>query len=72
MYNLDINKNNMKKLLALSMLIFPFACSEPMQVTANPDDHSATSGTLGSANAENQLPKETRDTTRADTTAHQR
>ncbi len=63
----------MKKLLALLMLIFAFACNEPMQITGNPDDHSATSGTLGSANAENQLPKETRDTTtRADTTIHKK
>lgn len=63
----------MKKLFTLLMLIFAFACNEPMQVTANPDDHSATSGTLGSANAENQLPNETRDTaSRADTAIHKK
>lgn len=58
----------MKNIFALFTLILSVACNEPMQVTSNPDDHSATSGTLGSANAENQLPNETRDTaTRIDT-----
>lgn len=52
----------MKNIFALLILIFAIACSEPMQVTSNPDDHSATSGTLGSAKAENQLPNATRDT----------
>ncbi len=64
---LIINRINMKQLFGLLMLIFAFACHEPLQVTANPDDHSATSGTLGSAKSENQLPNESRDTTRADT-----
>lgn len=63
----------MKKLFALLMLIFALACSEPMQVTAHPDDHSATSGTLGSAKAENQLPKQTLDTaSHADTIIHKK
>ncbi|WP_018613799.1 hypothetical protein [Segetibacter koreensis] len=53
----------MKKLCALSLLAFAFACNEPMQVTGKPDAHAATGGTLGSSNAENQLPNETRDTT---------
>ena len=53
----------MKKLFALSLLICGFSCNEPMQVTGKPDDRSATSGTLGSAKAENELPNETRDTT---------
>ncbi len=64
---------DMKKLFALLLLISAFACNGPMQVTGNPDDHSATSGTLGSAKAENQLPDETRDTTaRADTINHKK
>ncbi len=46
----------MKKLCTLLILIFAFSCNEPMQVTAHPDDRAATSGTLGSAKAENQLP----------------
>ena len=57
-------------------VIFPFlislslvACTEPMNVTAHPDDRAATSGTLGSAKAENELPNNVHDsTTRADTT----
>lgn len=61
----------MKKSFTLLMLIFASACNEPMHVTANPDDHNATSGTLGSAKSENQLPNETRDTAaRADTINH--
>lgn len=63
----------MKIFLSILILIFGFACNEPMQVTADPDDHTATSGTLGSQKAENQLPKETRDTTmRADTITHKK
>lgn len=63
----------MGKPFILLMLIFAFACSEPMQVTSNPDDHSATSGTLGSAKSENQLPNATRDTaTQADTIIHKK
>lgn len=61
----------MKKLFTLLMLIFAFACNEPMQVTAHPDTHSATSGTLGSAKSENELPNATRDTTnRVDSANH--
>lgn len=68
---LIINRINMKELFALLMLILAFGCSEPMQITAHPDDRSATSGTLGSAKAENQLPNESHNTTtRADTTIH--
>lgn len=60
----------MKRLFSLLLLIIAFSCNEPMQVTAHPDERAATSGTLGSANAENQIPNETRDTTkRADTSA---
>lgn len=61
----------MKKLLTFLMLLFVFACNEPMQVTAHPDAHSSTSGTLGSAKAENELPNATRDTTnRLDSANH--
>lgn len=63
----------MGKPFTLLMLIFAFACNEPMQVTSNPDDHSSTSGTLGSAKSENQLPNATRDTaTLADTIIHKK
>lgn len=48
--------------------ILAFSCNEPLQVTAKPDDRAATSRTLGSADAENNLPDQTRDTaTRPDT-----
>lgn len=61
----------MKKLFTLPMVIFAFSCNGPMQVTGRPDDRAATSGTLGSAKAENQLPNETRDTvSHADTVRH--
>ncbi len=63
----------MKKLFALFMLLFSLACNEPMQVTGHPDERAATSGTLGSAKAENELPNETRDTTnRADSVSVRR
>ena len=62
----------MKNIIGCLILISAIACSEPLNVTSNPDDRSATGGTLGSANAENQLPNETRDTTnRLDTLLHQ-
>ncbi len=61
----------MKKLNTLLILIFAFSCNEPMQVTGHPDDRAATSGTLGSAKAENQLPNRTSDSaSHADTVRH--
>lgn len=61
----------MKKLFTLLMLLFAFSCNEPMQVTAHPNDRAATSGTLGSAKAENQLPNSTSDSANhADTIMH--
>lgn len=61
----------MKKLFTLLIVIFAFSCNEPLRVTGRPDDRAATSGTLGSSKAENQLPNETRDTaSRADTVNH--
>jgi len=61
----------MKKLFTLLILIFAFSCNEPMQVTGHPDDRAATSGTLGSAKAENQLPNVTGDSANhADTLKH--
>jgi len=63
----------MKKLLALSLLLFAISCNEPAQVTTRSDQHTATSGTLGSENAENRLPNATRDsTTRTDTVVGKR
>jgi hypothetical protein len=61
----------MKKLFTLLILIFAFSCNEPMQVTGHPDDRAATSGTLGSAKAENQLPNAAGDSANhADTLKH--
>jgi hypothetical protein len=61
----------MKSIFILAMLLFVIACNGPANVTSNPDDHSATSGTLGSAKSENDLPNETKDTTnRIDSITH--
>ncbi|MBO9565168.1 MAG: hypothetical protein J7621_20495 [Niastella sp.] len=47
----------MKKLLtAILILLAVAACKEPINITANPDDQTATSGTAGSAKMTNQLP----------------
>lgn len=63
-----LKKIVMKRIFALLMLLSVIACNEPMNITAHPDDRAATSGTLGSAKAENQLPNNDHDsTTRADT-----
>lgn len=45
----------------MSILFFATACSDNMSITANPDNHTATSGTLGSAKHTNQLPPASRD-----------
>jgi hypothetical protein len=55
----------MKKVMPLIILLFLFAgCNGPLTVTGNPDDHTSTSGTLGSAKFTNRLPEGTGDTTR--------
>lgn len=41
---------------ALLLLLLTEGCSGPLPITANPDDHTTTSGTLGSAKHTNQLP----------------
>lgn len=47
----------MKKLLTATMIVLAAAaCKEPMGITGNPDDQTATSGTAGSAKMTNQLP----------------
>jgi hypothetical protein len=33
------------------------SCKGPINITANPDDHTNTSGTLGSARMTNELPR---------------
>lgn len=62
----------MKNLFTLLILIISTAaCNGPMNVTSHPDEHTATSGTLGSAKSENELPNETKDTAnRIDTITH--
>ncbi|RYG04838.1 MAG: hypothetical protein EOO02_05190 [Chitinophagaceae bacterium] len=47
----------MKRLLTLVVVIFAISCSHPINITANPDDHTNTSGTLGSAKMTTELPK---------------
>ena len=33
------------------------SCKGPVNITANPDDHTSTSGTIGSGKMTNELPK---------------
>jgi len=48
----------MKKLLLISSIIATIvSCRGPINITANPDDHTNTSGTLGSARMTNELPR---------------
>lgn len=46
----------MKKQLPLVMFIGVLSYCTPKHITSNPDDHAATSGTLGSAKMTNNLP----------------
>jgi hypothetical protein len=39
------------------LLLFAFACGQPLKVTTKSDPHTATSGTLGSAQFNNKLPE---------------
>jgi len=45
----------MKTLLVLCIILT--SCKGPIKITANPDDHTNTSGTLGSAKMTTELPK---------------
>jgi len=45
----------MKTILALCIILI--SCKGPVNITANPDDHTNTSGTLGSAKMTTELPK---------------
>jgi hypothetical protein len=47
----------MKRLIPCGLLAIGIACHSPMPITANPDDHTATSGTAGSAKMTNELPR---------------
>ena len=48
----------MKSILFLTLLSLPILhCNTPKPITANPDNHTATSGTLGSAKMTNNLPE---------------
>jgi len=46
----------MKKVLLLLAIAAIVSCNEPLQVTGKTDPQATTSGTLGSAKAENQMP----------------
>lgn len=55
----------MKRLIFLLMFLAGTTyCGRPVRITANPDDHTATSGTLGSARSTNQLPPKPVDTSK--------
>ncbi|RYY19621.1 MAG: hypothetical protein EOO04_21660 [Chitinophagaceae bacterium] len=48
----------MKIILYTLVLVFTItACNGPVKITANPDDHTTTSGTLGSGRMTNELPR---------------
>jgi hypothetical protein len=48
---------NMKKLLVIGLVACTvWGCKEPMQITANPSDHTNASGTLGSAKMTTEMP----------------
>ena len=46
----------MKKVLLLLAIAAIVSCNEPLQVTGKTDPQATTSGTLGSAKAEKQMP----------------
>jgi predicted small lipoprotein YifL len=48
----------MKSLLFLAVTVLTVAgCKGPINITGNPDDHTTTSGTIGSGKMTNELPK---------------
>jgi hypothetical protein len=47
----------MKRPIIVALFIMIVSCKGPINVTANPDDHTNTSGTLGSAKMTTELPK---------------
>ncbi len=44
-------------LFALVAVVIACSCNEPMNITANPDDHTTTSGTINSGRMTNELPR---------------
>ena len=44
-------------LIAAIAAVVIFSCSEPINITANPDDHTTTSGTINSGRMTNELPR---------------
>lgn len=51
----------MRKLSFIFIILSSISCNHPIEITANPDDHTATSGTLGSAKSQTNLPPVTVD-----------
>jgi hypothetical protein len=48
----------MKSVLYIAVLGLTIgSCKGPINITANPDDHTTTSGTLGSGRMTNELPR---------------
>jgi hypothetical protein len=47
----------MKHVLLYLLLFTGMACRSPMPITANPSDHTSTSGTAGSAKMTTELPR---------------
>ena len=49
---------NMKNAITIAAIVLVLlACNSPMPITANPDDHTTTTGTVGSAKMTTQLPE---------------
>ncbi|RYY30083.1 MAG: hypothetical protein EOO04_05695 [Chitinophagaceae bacterium] len=44
-------------LLTFVTFMVIWSCSEPINITANPDDHTTTSGTINSGRMTNELPR---------------
>ncbi|HYH02848.1 MAG TPA: hypothetical protein VEC37_07085 [Bacillota bacterium] len=66
----------MKRFNYIIYLVFAaviiISCKEPLNITANPDDHTNASGTLGSAKMTNQLPAKSDNMKIPDTIARKR
>ena len=46
----------MKAVACVLFMMIMAGCKSPMPITGNPDDHTFTSGTAGSAKMTNELP----------------
>jgi hypothetical protein len=59
-------------LLIIVVALFIGSCKGPINITANPDDHTSTSGTIGSGRMTNELPRKSDNMKIPDTIARTR